>query len=267
MNALRVEHIGAATLYLGDCLEILPTLGKVDHIITDPPYEDRLHDGYADGRVSGPGSTARHRRPLTFEGIDATRDQAAATIVAACSGWALVFCLPIGVYPWIISLEAAGAKEDTTFPWIKPDATPRFNGQGPARAHEEIVTVWCSRRKRRWNGGGRRVVFTYPTTKREGEHPNEKPLALMKKLVDLFTQPGELVCDPYMGSGTTGVACLSHGRRFIGIERDPRYFDMACRRIEDEARQSRLFGEPGMSVCAAEACGKPFRPARADARF
>ena len=60
------------------------------------------------------------------------------------------------------------------------------------------------------------------TTKREGEHPNEKPLALMKKLVDLFTQPGELVCDPYMGSGTTGVACLSNGRRFIGIERDPR---------------------------------------------
>lgn len=76
---------------------------------------------------------------------------------------------------------------------------------------------------------------------RYGGHPTEKPVPLMADLVSLYTNPGDLVLDPFMGSGTTGVACLKLGRRFVGIERDPKFFDLACERIEQAAAQPDLF--------------------------
>jgi site-specific DNA-methyltransferase (adenine-specific) len=79
---------------------------------------------------------------------------------------------------------------------------------------------------------------------RQGEHPTEKPLSLMQELVGLYTQPGEIVCDPFMGSGTTGVACATLGRPFIGIEQNPKWFDLSCKRIAEAYRQPRLFDEP-----------------------
>jgi site-specific DNA-methyltransferase (adenine-specific) len=155
-----------------------------------------------------------------------------------------VFCLAEGVRAWRDDLQASGAKWDTTLAWIKPDASPRFNGQGAARGFECAVTFWCGTGFRKWNGGGRRDVLTHPVNiGRQGEHPTEKPLPLMSELVTLYTQPGDLVCDPFAGSGTTGIACVKSGRQFVGVERDSKWFDLAYRRIEDQIRRPDLFIE------------------------
>lgn len=238
----RVEKIGDATLMLGDCLEILPTLGKVDHVISDPPYEDELH-----------GAIGRIRRndgremvaDLGFEGVNSSRAAIASACVAASSGWVILFTLAEGVRAWRDDLQAVNAKWDTTCFWVKPDASPRFNGQGPARGAECFVTCWAGKGYRRWNAGGKRGIYTHcVNVGRQGDHPTEKPISLMAEIVADFTNANDFVCDPFMGSGTTGIACAQHGRRFIGIERNPQWFDLSVRRIEEAYRQPRLFAEP-----------------------
>ena len=238
----RIETIGDCTLHLGDCRDILPTLGPVDHVMSDPPYEDELHTAMGriqrnDGRVMV--------QDLGFDGINVTRQAVAAACVRASDGWVILFTLAEGVRAWRDDLQAAGAKWDTTCFWVKPDSSPRFNGQGPARGAECFVTCWAGTGYRRWNAGGKRGVYTHCVNQgRQGEHPTEKPVPLMMEMVADFTQPGQTVCDPFMGSGTTGVACARLSRRFIGIEQDPRWFDLSCRRIEEAYRQPRLFAEP-----------------------
>lgn len=236
-----IEQIGDARLYLGDALAILPEL-QPQHIISDPPYEDELHK--AMGRIQR-NDGQKMIDDLGFDGVNLDRASIAAACVNASSGWVILFTLAEGVRAWRDDLQAAGAKWDTTCFWIKPDASPRFNGQGPARGAECFVTCWAGQGYRRWNGGGKRGVYTHcVNTNRQGEHPTEKPVPLMMELVADFTQAGETVCDPFLGSGTTGVACTLLGRKFIGIEQNPQWFDLACRRIEAAYKQPRLFDEP-----------------------
>ena len=238
---MRVEHIGDATLYLGDCREILPALA-VDHIISDPPYEDELHK--AMGRIRR-NDGQEMVQDLGFDGVNADRAEIAERCVVSSAGWVILFTLAEGVRAWRDDIQAAGGKWDTTCFWVKPDASPRFNGQGPARGAECFVTAWAGKGYRRWNAGGKRGIYTHcVNTGRQGEHPTEKPVPLMSELVSDFTRPGETICDPFMGSGTTGVACAKLGRKFIGVERDPKWFGLACRRIEDAYKQPRLFEEP-----------------------
>lgn len=237
----RKEIIGACEIHLGDCREILPTLGEVDHVISDPPYEDELHE--AMGRIRR-NDGQQMIDNLGFGGINTDRAALATAFVEAANGWAVVFCLAEGVRAWRDELQAAGAKWDTTLAWVKPDASPRFNGQGAARGFECAITCWCGPGYRKWNGGGRRGVFTHCVNgERPGKHPTEKPIGLMLDLVGLYTQPGQLVLDPFMGSGTTGVASVRLGRRFIGIEVEQKWFDIACRRIEAATAQPDLFIE------------------------
>ena len=234
----REEIIGDCRLILGDSLAILPTLA-VDHVIGDPPYEDELHN--AMGRIQR-NDGREMVQDLGFEGVNAGRSAIAAASVQASSGWVLLFTLAEGVRAWRDDLQAVGAKWDTTCFWIKPDASPRFNGQGPARGAECFVTCWAGTGYRKWNGGGKRGIYTHcVNTGRQGEHPTEKPVPLMMDLVADFTQPGQTICDPFMGSGTTGVACVALGRSFVGIEQNERWFDLACRRIEEAYKQPRLF--------------------------
>jgi site-specific DNA-methyltransferase (adenine-specific) len=240
--AERVEQIGDCTLYLGDCLEALPTLDGVDHVISDPPYEDELHAAIGRIRRSDGGEMVDD---LGFAGVNSGRAEIASACVSIARGWVVLFTLAEGVRAWRDDLQAAGAKWDTTCFWIKPDASPRFNGQGPARGAECFVTCWAGKGYRRWNAGGKRGVYTHcVNTGRQGEHPTEKPAPLMMEIVGDFTQPGEAICDPFMGSGTTGVACARMGRAFIGIEQNPRWFDLACRRIEGVYKQGDMFREP-----------------------
>ena len=247
---MRVEAIGDCRLYLGDCLEVLPTLGGVDHVITDPPYEAHMHDYKRAEKAYGSARRIRidghaNPPPVDFASIAALRGPVTPFLVAAAGGWLLVFCTPEGVAPWRDNIEASGAKYKRACHWIKPDSAPQFNGQGPAMGAEMFVAAWCGAGHARWNGGGRRNVFTHycQPSDRHGVHPTEKPVALMSELVSLFSDTGQTVLDPFMGSGTTLVACAKLGRRGIGIEIDERYFDIACERIRKAYDQPDMFIE------------------------
>lgn len=254
---MKTEIIApGVSIMLGDCREILPTLGKVDHVICDPPYEKHMHDKRGLFFRTDGGPVSKH---LPFASIDGVRDEVTVAMAAACRGWLLVFCTSEGVAQWRDSIEATGARYKRSCVWIKPDSAPQFNGQGPAHGDEclvaawcadesefeRIITAWCGDGKSRWNGGGRRGVFTHNVNppSRQGEHPTEKPVALMCELVNLFTNPGNLICDPFCGSGTTGVAAVKFGRQFVGIEKDSKWFDLSCRRISAAYKQADLFAE------------------------
>lgn len=230
------------TIYQGSCLEIMPPLGKVAHVLTDPPFEDHMHVSKENARGIRTDGHASPK-PLDFTSITSIRDQAAEKMVALCDGWLLAFCTPEGIAPWRDAIEMAGAHYKRACFWYKPDSAPQFNGQGPAMAVEPFVTAWCGSGVSVWNGGGRRNLFQAMTNNsdREGTHPTEKPDALMRELISLFTNPGDLILDPFMGSGTTGVAAVKLGRRFIGIEKDPRYFEIARQRLSQALAQPDLF--------------------------
>ena len=238
----REEIIGDARLILGDCLEIMPTLGDVDHIICDPPYEASLHAAKAHKsnlrKDGGP-----ELKEIDFDCIDPIRDSVVAISAQICGGWFIAFCTIEGTRPWADCINASPMKYKRSCVWIKPDSTPQLNGQGPAQGAEIFVTAWAGAGHARWNAGGKRGVYTHcvNNAERTGLHPTEKPRKLMSEILADFTTPGQIIADPFMGSGTTGVAAIMLGRKFIGIERDPKYFNIACRRIEDSQRQGQLF--------------------------
>jgi site-specific DNA-methyltransferase (adenine-specific) len=239
----RIETIAdGIDLWLGDCRDIMPLLGRVSAVITDPPYEQISQD-----RIGGIKRNDRGKvtEKITFVGIDGIRDQFTALVPTVCDGWFLAFCTAEGVALWRDAIERHSIKYKSPMIWVKPDAMPKFNGQGPALGYENIVAAWCGKGHSSWNGGGKRGVFTWPTNSpdREGTHPTEKPVGLMSELLSLFTRPAETVLDPFMGSGTTGVAAVRHGRRFIGIEANEQYYDVAVRRISKALKQPDLFIE------------------------
>lgn len=244
MGKHREEIIGDARLILGDCREVFSDIDGADHVISDPPYEDELHTGAKEQRIIRSDGRKMYG-DLGFEGINDSCRDISRLVCEASRGWVILFTLAEGVRAWRDDLQSVGAKWDTTCFWVKPDASPRFNGQGPARGAECFVTAWAGKGHRSWNAGGKRGVYTHcVNTGRQGEHPTEKPAPLMAEIVRDFTNPGQVILDPFMGSGTTGVACMMLGRKFIGIERDERWFDLSCRRIESAFRQPRLFDEP-----------------------
>lgn len=234
------EIIGGCTLYLGDCLEVMSALEPVDHVISDPPYEDELHE--AMGRIRRNDGREMVKN-LGFEGVNATRADIVKRVIELSNGWAILFTLAEGVRAWRDDLQTHGAKYDTCLAWVKPDSTPRMNGQGAARGFECAVTAWCAGGYRSWNSGGKRGIYTHLTNQRgrDGRHPTEKPIPLMTEIIDDFTKEGQTILDPFMGSGTTGIACLKRGRSFIGIERDPTFFAVACERIAKADRQPDMF--------------------------
>lgn len=233
--------IGDCRLILGDCLEVLVTLGRVDAVITDPPFEKEAHTA-----VRRTQKSIREDKPAEL-GFDAITEETRLAIpqwaAGNCSGWLLAFCQVEAVSAWRDAMEAAGLKYKRGMAWVKPDSSPQFNGQMPAQGYECIASAWCGDGHSRWNGGGRRGVFTHLTNQpdRDGRHPTEKPVPLMRELVGLFTGLGQVVLDPFMGSGSTALGCIKTGRRFIGIERDPVHFQTAVERIQDAFSRPDMF--------------------------
>lgn len=232
----RVERIGDATLYLGDCLEILPTLGPVDAVVTDPPY------GIAATHANHLSSiTLRNGEPagqaLGFEGING------AQLVDMARDWCAI------ARRWVVftcewkdahKLDEAGLLIRLGI-WRKPDGAPQFTGDRPGTGWEAVAICHRPGRKK-WNGGGRHAVWTFPKGQGDG-HPTQKPVPFASALLADFTNPGETILDPFMGSGTTGVACAKLGRSFVGIEIDEGYFEIACKRIRDAYAQPDMFVE------------------------
>jgi len=223
----------AVTLYHGDCREILPMLGPVDHVITDPPYEAEAHQL---GRRAFSGrSNAAHpkgiaeERPLGFAAItDADRKLVGPLMAAKSRGWVLVFCQVEAAMLWREAMKPA--KYVRTQIWRKPDGAPQFTGDRPGMGYESIVSCWAGEGRSRWHGGGRHGVYEHMTVK-AAAHQTQKPEALMSELVSLFTDPDHVILDPFGGSGTTAVAAKKLGRRCIVIERDEKHCETTAARL------------------------------------
>jgi len=216
--------IGNAQLYLGDCRTILPTLPKVDAVITDIPY----------GEVNRPSAGLRNL------------DKGAAD-VETCDLSEVLQVLELGrsVYVWCgteqvselrAGLVAAGYSTRLGV-WEKSNPSP-MNGQYLWLSALECC-VYGKLAGAHFAEFCKAPLWRGPTAEKE-DHPTPKPVWLMERQILASVKANGTVLDAFMGSGTTGVACMNLGRSFIGIEREPKYFDIACRRIEDAQRQGRL---------------------------
>jgi site-specific DNA-methyltransferase (adenine-specific) len=233
----RIETIGNATLYLGDCREILPTLPKVDAVITDPPYGARTHAKARTNKKETARSTYR-QGASRFIDFDHLPDDDFVVIARACialaNRWVVMTCdhrHAAMTFDWPEHVRLGV--------WVKVGPMPQISGDRPGSGHESVL-IMHSPGKMRWSRGGGAGVWILPPVKCGTDVATQKPIALLERFVSDFTDDGETVLDPFAGSGTTGIACANQGRRFIGIEREPRHFDIACRRIEDAQRQGRL---------------------------
>lgn len=228
---MRVEKIGLATLYLGDCREIAPGLGYVDLTITDPPYGDaETHAGHLSSVTLRDGTPAG--QALGFAGIGKAElcglalswlEMTRRWVIFTCE-WKHAHALP--------NLVRLGI-------WRKPDGAPQFTGDRPGTGWEAVAICHRDGRKH-WNGGGKHAVWTIPKGMTDG-HPTQKPVALPTAWIADFAERGETIFDPFMGSGSTGVAAVQMRHPFIGIEIEERYFSIACRRIEQAQRQGDMF--------------------------
>jgi len=224
----------------------MPTLGKVDHIISDPPYEETLHKSKNSLRGRVRADKGPSLKGLDFNSIDSIRQDVVFLASDICSCWCILFCTIEGVARWADMINISAMKYKRACVWVKPDCTPQLNGQGPAQGCECFVVSWCGTGFAKWNAGGKRGVYKHNVnmSDRHGGHPTEKPWRLFVELLMDFTTSKELVLDPFMGSGTTGVACAKLGRKFIGIELEPKYFDISCERIQKAYDQPDMFIEP-----------------------
>ena len=239
------------TMHLGDCLQVLATFAdKSVHVtLTDPPYEAEAHE---DGRRQNPTRDLEVRvvdGGLPFAAItDVDRVAIAALIARVTMHRALAYCQAEAVGEWRAAFNAAGMPYRRAIPWTKPDAMPSLHGRWPGQAYETLVLAqFPSAPPPPCGGASRRYDFTRSqfgrsaggTSGPEAPHPTTKPQRLMLANVEDFTDRGDVVLDPYMGSGSTGLACIRLGRTFIGIERDPGYFEIACRRLSGQEAKPR----------------------------
>ena len=216
---MRIETIGDAKLYLGDCREILPTLPRVDAVVTDPPYGIGETNARNLSRARGGRATDYGH----FKWDASTQPEQLQTAIERASH-AIVFGGNYYALPpsscWLVWDKLnTGDFADCELAWTNlPKAVRRIR---------------CL-----WNGR-----IKAPGEVR-GDHPTQKPVRVMTWAIEQLPADAQTILDPFMGSGTTGVAAIKLGRKFIGIEIEPKYFDIACRRIEEARKQPRLFEEP-----------------------
>lgn len=204
-------------LYHGDYHEILGALGPFDHVITDPPYAEETHRDHL-------SSIATDRAPLNWSHLDPEAFRALCDrLTSLAARWVVMTCdyrQAPAVYhrPYFVRLGV----------WIKHNGAPQFTGDRPGMGYEPILILHRAGAKR-WNGGGRHGVWHADAI--HGEHPTQKPERLLLALVSDFTDPGEMILDPFAGLGTTLVAAKRLGRKAIGIEREEKYCELAASRL------------------------------------
>jgi len=209
--------IGNATLYQGDCMEILPTLSKVDAVVTDPPYGIKENANRAVSKTklaatTDYGSLDWDSEPASKEKIDACVAAGEEVIIFGGN----YFYLPPSRCWLVWDKENSGNFADAELAWTNINASVRL-------------------KRHMWNG------MIRASEKHQRVHPTQKPIVVMEWAIKNCKKEPQTILDPFMGSGTTGVACMNLGREFIGIELEPKYFDIACERIEAAQSQGRLF--------------------------
>lgn len=211
----RIEQLAeGVTLYLGDCREILPSLGKVDAVVTDPPYGIALNTNNL--RFSGGKEESSRRRGKLMGPAGGL------PIVGDSAPFDPAFLTGIG-------------REQIIWGWNNfPDSLPRGACLIWIKRFDEAFGSFLSDAETAWFSNGHGVYcfrdLSNMAEAKTRSHPTQKPLPLMKWCVEKIK--GETILDPFLGSGTTGVAAVKLGRKFIGIEIEPKYFDIACRRVQ-----------------------------------
>lgn len=216
----------AYTLHCGDCLEIMRGMAdnSVDAVITDPPYDNKTHKGARYG-------FRKTSSEIPFDPLD---DYGfVAELLRVSRGWVIAFCAleMFGDYK-----SASGENWVRAGFWRRPNGVPQFTGDRPGQPGEGVAIMHAGAKKQ-WNGGGKHGYWEFCIEQHDRMHPTQKPLPLMVALLTDFTNEGDTILDPFMGSGTTGVACMKTGRNFIGIEKDTTYFEIARARIKQAAQQ------------------------------
>lgn len=238
-------------IILGDCLDPvtgLASLGdkSIGVAITDPPYGAHVHGNF---KCDRPRNNLPVREAITFVPLSAEdRKTAALQLARVVRRWIVVFTCDYEIGAWQADMSAEYVRQGA---WIKSDKTPQMSGDRPSAGLENLLLWHGLPRTGRmhWNGGGHSMIYVGAAQEWKGtdnlrSHPTQKPLWLMESLIRDFTDFGELVCDPFAGSGTTGVACKRLGRRFIGWERNPKYHAIAEKRIRDTQEQLGIFRGP-----------------------
>ena len=229
----REVQIGDCRLLLGDCLAILPTLGPVDAVVTDPPYE--LSD-------TGPGASHFGMSLNKFDGA-AYKAIVAGVDYAALLGAIAGICRPFNLFCFcsnkqvskLMTLNESAGWATTLLVWHKTNAAPFANGVW--RGDIEYV-VHARSQGAVFQGGAeeKKKVTEHPIVV-DAAHPTVKPQSILRKYIRICSRPGQIILDPYMGSGSTLVACANLRRSGIGIEINDGHFETACRRVEEAYRQ------------------------------
>jgi len=227
-------------LHLGDCLEVMKSMPdkSVDAIITDPPYgtNDGAGKVIRRGKIDTSFATIDWDRELPFDYLQEV------SRIMKPDTWGVVFTDKMAISFLWEKIKSVELSPRNTFYWIKYNKapTPRANFKSCV---ETAVVFTKGRTTIKWNGGGNQpnyIEMPFVSGKEIVNHPTQKPVKLIELFVNLFTDEGDTILDPFMGSGTTGVACVQTGRNFIGIEIDPDYFAIAERRIKEAEAQPRL---------------------------
>lgn len=247
---------GRIVLWHGDCRKVMAALAdrSVDHVITDPPYSEHVH-------AKGRKGTRRTSSGWKGGPIDVPRDLGFGALTpelrAAVSDhlgrlvrrWSLVFSDVESCHLWRADLVSVGLEYVRTAFWHKVGGALQFTGDRPAVACEAITLCHPSGRKA-WNGGGKAGLYSVPIvlhragSVQDGEeriHTTQKPVKLMRQIVADFTDPDDLILDPFAGSGATLVAAQELGRQAIGVELDEANCAAAVERLERIERQGDLF--------------------------
>lgn len=240
----RVETIGRARLILSDCIDALERVEEAHAVITDPPYCSGARTAAA---ISWRGGMSRGQRwaaaPIANDRMTVTgftwliRHVAQASYRILPDGGSFLSFIDWRQYPTLYAvIESVNFRAQQMVVWDKEDMAL---GNGFRNQHE--LVLHASKGVPNVHHRGTANVLRCKRISASDDHPTEKPVGIMERLIAVVTQPGEIVLDPFMGSGTTGVAAMKTGRDFVGIEVDPTFFDIACRRIEDAQRQGSLF--------------------------
>jgi site-specific DNA-methyltransferase (adenine-specific) len=209
--------IGRATLYLGDARDVLPTLPRVDAVVTDPPYGIGIDGQKGSDRKDGT-RLRKHHDKLGWDNAPPSKELLSAVLNSA--QWAIIWG---GNY-----FMDALPPQKAWLVWDKAQTGLSMSDGELAWSNLPMVLrIKKMHRTHLWQ--------------EEPEHPTQKPVKLMRWCIGHLPEPSQVILDPFMGSGSTGCAAVQMGRDFIGIEREPKYFEIAARRIEDAQRQSDLF--------------------------
>lgn len=225
----------AVTLYHGDCREVLADMAdeSVAAVITDPPYSAEVHANARAHNAGGVREGITAFDAFTFDGVHSILAEAG----RISHGWVIATL----AYEHAFALREnppEGLRLMRLGVWVKANPTPQLSGDRPAHGWESIAYMHRDDRRSKWNGGGRHGNFYAPIDGGQG-HPTAKPLPMVADWVRLFTNPGDLILDPFAGSGTTLRAAKDEGRRAIGVELDEAYCEVIAKRLS----QDTLFGD------------------------